>query len=58
MPPNSVLKEFKSSLKPIFGNISRNDKDLYLVGHFSINVVEYENKWKWIFFSILRFKTV
>ena len=30
-PPNSSLKELKSSLKPIFDNIRRNNKKLYLV---------------------------
>ena len=28
---NSSLKEFKNSLKPIFDNIRRNNKDLYLI---------------------------
>ena len=35
---SSSLKEFKNSLKPIFDNIRRNKKDLYLVGDFNINV--------------------
>ena len=35
-PPNSSLKELKSSLKPIFDNIRRNNKKLYLVGGFNI----------------------
>ena len=37
-PLNSGLKEFKNSLKPIFDNIRRIKKDLYLVGDFNINV--------------------
>ena len=37
-PLNFSLKEFKNSLKPIFDNIRRNKKDLYLVGDFNINV--------------------
>ena len=38
-PLNSSLKrEFKNSLKPIFDNILRNKKDLYLAGDFNINV--------------------
>ena len=45
-PPDSSLKEFKNSLKPIFDNISRNSKDLYLVGDFNINVLDYENNVK------------
>ena len=35
-PLNSSLKELKSSLKPIFDNIRRNNKKLYLVGGFNI----------------------
>ena len=38
-PPNSSLKEFKNSLKPVFDNIRRNKKDLYLVGDFQIDVL-------------------
>ena len=45
-PPDSSLKEFKNSLKPIFDNIRRNNKDLYLVGDFNINVLDYENNVK------------
>ena len=45
-PPDSTLKEFKSSLKPSFDNIHRNNKNLYLVGHFNINVLEDENNGK------------
>ena len=45
-PPDSSLKEFKSSLKPIFDNICRNNKDLYLVEDFNINVLDYENNVK------------
>ena len=45
-PPNSSLKELKSSLKPIFDNIRRNNKKLYLVGGFNINVLDYENNVK------------
>ena len=37
-PLNSGLKEFKNFLKPIFDNIRRIKKDLYLVGDFNINV--------------------
>ena len=37
---------FKNSLKPIFDNICRNNKDLYLVGYFNINVLDYENNLK------------
>ena len=37
------LKEFKSSLKPIFDNIRRNNKNLYLVEDFNINVLDNEN---------------
>ena len=46
MPPNSSLKELKNSLKPIFDNIRRINKDLYLVGDFNINVLDYENNVK------------
>ena len=35
-PPKSSLKEFKNSLKPIFDNIRRNNKDIYLVGDLNI----------------------
>ena len=45
-PPDSILKEFKSSLKPSFDNIHRNNKNLYLIGHFNINVLEDENNGK------------
>ena len=45
-PPVSNLKEFKNSLKPIFGNIRRNNKDLYLAGDFNINILDYENNVK------------
>ena len=31
-PHNSSLTEFKRSFKPIFDNICRNNKDLYLAG--------------------------
>ena len=44
--PNSSLKELKSSLKPIFDNIRRNNKKLYLVWGFNINVLDYENNVK------------
>ena len=40
-PPDSTLKELKNYLKPIFDNIQRNNKDLYLVGDFNINVLDY-----------------
>ena len=33
--PDSSLKEFKSSLKPILNNTCRNNKDLYLLGGFN-----------------------
>ena len=36
-PPDS---KFKNPLKPIFDNIRRNNKDLYLVGDFNINVLQ------------------
>ena len=39
--PDSTLKELKNYLKPIFDNIQRNNKDLYLVGDFNINVLDY-----------------
>ena len=42
-PPDFSLNEFKNSLKPIFDNICRNNKDLYLVGDFNINVLDNEN---------------
>ena len=45
-PLNSSLKELKSSLKPIFDNIRRNNKKLYLVGGFYINVLDYKNNVK------------
>ena len=45
-PPDSSLKEFKNSLKAIFDNIRRNNKDLYLAGDFIINVLAYENNVK------------
>ena len=45
-PPDYSLKEFKNPLKPIFDNICRNSKDLYLVGDFNINVLGYENNVK------------
>ena len=45
-PPDSSLKELKNSLKPVFDNIRRNNKDFYLVGYFNINVLEYENNVK------------
>ena len=45
-PSNSSLKEFKNSLKPIFDNIRRNNKDLYLVWDFNINVLDYESNVK------------
>ena len=35
-PPKSSLKEFKNSLKPIFDNIRRNNKDIYLAGDLNI----------------------
>ena len=38
-PPDSSQKECKNSLKAIFDNIRRNNKDLYLVGDFNINVL-------------------
>ena len=44
--PDSILKDFKSSLKLIFDNIRRNNKNLYLVGDFNINVRDYENNVK------------
>ena len=45
-PPDSSLRELKSSLKPIFDNYRRNSKDLYLVGNFNINLLDYENNVK------------
>ena len=45
-PPDTSLKEFKNSLKPIFDDIRRNSKDLYLVGEFNINVLDSENNVK------------
>ena len=45
-PSDSSLKEFKSSLKPIFDNVRRLDKELYLAGDFSINVLDHENNMK------------
>ena len=45
-PPDSSLRELKSSLKPIFDNYRRNSKDLYLVGNFNINILDYENNVK------------
>ena len=45
-PLDSSLKEFKNSVKPIFDNIRRSNKDLYLVGDFNINVLDYENNVK------------
>ena len=45
-PPDSILKDFKSSLKLIFDKIRRNNKNLYLVGDFNINVRDYENNVK------------
>ena len=56
--PDSSLKESKNSLKPIFDNICRNIKDLYLVRDFNINVLDYENNVKVKKMLILRFKTV
>ena len=47
IPPDSSLKWFKSSLKPIFDNICRNNISLfslYLVGDF--NFLDYENNVK------------
>ena len=41
--PDSSLKEFKNSLKPIFDNIRINSKHLCSVGDFNINVLDYEN---------------
>ena len=41
--PDSSLKEFKNSLKPIFDNIRINSKHLCLVGDFNNNVLDYEN---------------
>ena len=38
-PHASSLKELKSCFKPIFDNIRTNNKDLYLVGDFNINVL-------------------
>ena len=45
-PPDSTLKELKNYLKPIFDNIQRNNKDLYLVGDFNIKVLDYESNVK------------
>ena len=45
-PPNSSLTEFKNSLKPIFDNICRKNKDLYLAGDFNIIDLDYENNLK------------
>ena len=45
-PPDSSLKKFKNSLKPIFDNIRRNNKDLYLVGDYNISVLDYEDNVK------------
>ena len=33
-------------MKTIFGNIGRNNKDLFLVGDFNINVLDYEKNAK------------
>ena len=55
-PPDFCLKEFKSSLKPIFENIHRKNKDLHLAGDFYINVLDYENNVK-VKHLILRFET-
>ena len=45
-PPNSSLTEFKNSLKPIFDNICRKNKDLYLAEDFNIIDLDYENNLK------------
>ena len=45
-PPDSSIKEFKTSLKPIFDDIQKSNKDLYLVGDFNINVLDYQNNTK------------
>ena len=57
-PTDLILKEFKSSLKPIFNNICRNNKDLYLVRYFNISNLDYENNVKVKILLILRFKAV
>ena len=45
-PPNSSLKEFKSSLKPNFDDIHKNSKDVYLVRDFNVNILDYEDNMK------------
>ena len=55
-PPDSSVKELKSSLKLIFGNIRNNNKDLCLVGDFNINVLGYENNVKVKNFVIFAFQ--
>ena len=45
-PLHSSLKGFKDSLKPNFDNIRRNNKDLYLVRDFNVNVLDHENNVK------------
>ena len=45
-PLDSSLREFKNRLKPIFDNIRRSIKDLYLVVDFNINLLECENNVK------------
>ena len=57
-PTNLILKEFKSSLKPIFNYICRNNKDLYLVRYFNISNLDYESNVKVKILLILRFKAV
>ena len=40
------IGQLKNTLKLIFDNICRNNKDLFLVGDFNINVLDYENSAK------------
>ena len=43
---DTSLKEFKNPLKLIFDNIRRKSKDLYLLGGFNINILDYEKNVK------------
>ena len=45
-----------SSLKTIFDDIRRNNKDRYLVGDFNINVLDYENNVKVKYFVNFAFQ--
>ena len=44
--PILVQKNSKNSFKPIFDNVRRKNKDLYLVGDCNINVLDFENNVK------------